>query len=362
MTLIKNINRRHFLKQSVPAAGALVVPGLLLQATEPFANKLITRGVVLITDDLETLDWPLMARESKLTTIGTHISPEQVKKFVGTERGQTFLSDCKRYKINVEHELHAMHDLLPRKLFDKNPEMFRMNKDGVRVADYNCCTNSTQALEIISENAVRYAEVLTPTTMRFFYWIDDAVPMCYCDHCRNLSDSDQALIIENAMIRALRKVYPNASLAHLAYVNTLKPPTQVKPEEGIFLEFAPIYRRWDKPITDREAGIKSPKQGQGGFFSHGETIDLLYANLEVFPPGTAQVLEYWLDVSLQSKWKKPAQKISWHPDVCKQDVEFYNKCGIRHITTFAAYIDGTYKNTYKDTRFVNEYGSILRKI
>ena len=147
--------------------------------------------------------------------------------------------------------------------------------------------SSKEALEIISENAVKYAKVLTPTTMRFL-WIDDAVPMCHCNQCKNFSDSDQALIIENAMIKALKKEYPNATLAHLAYVNMLTPPTVIKPEPGIFLEFAPIYRRWDRSLNDKSAGKIAPKQGNGGFFSHGQTIEQLYANLAVFPVETAQ--------------------------------------------------------------------------
>lgn len=356
------MNRRNFLKRSAPVAGGLLFPEFFLNACATDVRNLTTRGVVLATEDLETLDWPLLARDAGLSTIGTHITPEQVKQFVVTESGKKFLADCKAYNIHVEHELHAMRDLLPRSLFDKNPEMFRMNTEGVRVSDYNCCTNTPQALEIIAENAVKYAEVLTPTTNRYFYWIDDGVPMCSCEHCKNFSDSDQALIIENAMVRALRKVYPQATLAHLAYINTLTPPKQIKPEEGIFLEFAPIHRQWDKPLSDRAAGMVTPNQGRGGFFSHGETIDLLHENLEIFPPATAQVLEYWLDVSLQSKWKKPAKKLEWHPDVCKQDAELYNRAGIKHITTFGVYIDGTYKDNYGNLSFVNEYGEILRRI
>ena len=40
-----------------------------------------------------------------------------------------------------------------------------------------------------------------------------------------------------------------ASLAHLAYANTLTPPEKVNPVEGVFLEFAPINRRYDECIV-----------------------------------------------------------------------------------------------------------------
>lgn len=360
-TLQNTINRRRFLRQTAPLAGAFLLPSVAGELFQAGKKSLQTRGVVLAVDDLETLDWPRLARDAGLTTIGTHIFPSQVATFIATEKGKQFLADCKKYKIEVEHELHSMRDLLPRDLFEKYPEMFRMNKDGVRVKDYNCCPHSAQALEIISENALKYAKLLTPTTMRFFYWIDDAVPMCHCNQCKNFSDSDQALLIENAIIRTLRGTYPSASLAHLAYVNTLQAPTKVKPAEGIFLEFAPIYRQWDRPLTNGEAGKVAPKQGNGGFVTHSETVELLHANLAVFPVATAQVLEYWLDVSLQSKWKKPATRIDWHPDVCSQDVSVYRKAGINHITTFAVYVDGAYKNAYGDLNFIKEYGKILRK-
>ncbi|WP_343702106.1 DUF4838 domain-containing protein [Chitinophaga sp.] len=359
----KKINRRTFLNRTAPAMGALLLPSLISRAMAgPAAYEgLKTRGVVLATEDLETLNWPLLARDAGLTTIGTHITPSQVSAFIQSPKGQQFLADCKKYNIEVEHELHSMHDLLPRDLFAKNPEMFRMNEQGTRVPDYNCCVSSTPALNVIAENAVKYAAVLTPTTGRYFYWIDDAVPMCKCPQCKGYSDTDQALIIENAMLRALRKKDPRATLAHLAYVNTMPPPKNVKPEEGIFLEFAPIYRQWNRPLSDAAAGVDAPKQGHGGRLTHGETMQLLHDNLAVFPVATAQVLEYWLDVSLQSKWKKPARQVDWHPAVCSADVKTYADAGIRHITTFAVYIDGQYKETYKDLAFVKEYGKILKE-
>lgn len=364
MKSIRNtINRRRFLKTASPAAAALIMPELATSLVDWLSDKkdLTTKGVVLTVEDLETLDWPLLAHKAGLTTIGTHIFPEQVAKFITTDKGQQFLSDCKKYNIQVEHELHSMRDLLPRSYFDTNPEMFRMNEKGVRVKDYNCCPHSEQALIIIAENALRYADILTPTTMRFFYWIDDAVPMCKCNLCKDFNDADQALLIENAIIRALRQKYPAASLAHLAYVNTMIPPAKVKPEEGIFLEFAPIYRQWDKPLSDGKAGIVAAKQDDGSLLTHAQTMELLHENLNVFPAATAQVLEYWLDVSLQSQWKKPAKKISWYPEVCKKDVAIYKKAGIKHITTFAVYVDGNYKKQYGNLDFINEYGKILTR-
>src|SRR3954447_9031962 len=266
-----SLTRRSFCKSGLPAIAGLIVGGSVnrLFSQQNSTVSLKTRGVVLTVDDLLTLDWALLAHEANLTTIGTHVRPSQVSQYIQSDKGQHFLSECKKYNIEVEHELHAMHDLLPRNLFEKNPEIFRMNKEGTRVADYNCCPNSQAALQVIGENAVKYSDILRSTTGRYFYWIDDGRPMCSCDRCKNFSDSEQALLIENAIVKALRKSHPRASVAHLAYINTMRPPVQVKPEEGVFLEFAPIYRSWRKPLTDRNATADVNKEGDGSLLTHG---------------------------------------------------------------------------------------------
>ena len=58
----------------------------------------------------------------------------------------------------------------------------------------------------------------------------------------------------------------------------------------------------------------------GMTITHGEYIDALEANLKVFPKETAQVLEYWMDVSLFSDWKKPAVQLPWNKNVFLSDI------------------------------------------
>lgn len=314
---------------------------------EPFFK---TRGVVLTTADLSNWDWPERAARAGLTTIGTHVTPGEVSRFIQTDKGREFLARCRGLGLEVEHELHAMSDLLPRDLFEKEPSMYRMNEQGQRSPDCNCCVHSARAVEVICENVVRYAGILPPTTGRYFYWIDDGRPMCQCPRCRVYSDSEQALILENEMLRALHKVDSRATLAHLAYARTMTPPVQVKPASGIFLEFAPIGRTWSEPISQRQA-----KEGQ-----HGRYLDWLDANLEVFGRDNAQVLEYWLDVSLFSSWKRDARKkLPWQRDVFLQDIATYAQRGIRHVTSFAVYVDADYIRQYGEPP-LEEYGEGLR--
>lgn len=313
---------------------------------EPFFK---TRGVVLTVPDLSTLDWPSRAAKAGLTTIATHVTPKEVSKFIQSAKGREFLLQCAEEGIEVEHELHAMSDLLPRELFETDPSMFRANEHGERQSDFNCCVHSSKAIAVICENAVKYAKLLRPTTGRYFYWIDDGKPMCKCSRCRVYSDSEQALILENEMLRALRAVDSRATLAHLVYARTMEAPVQVKPIPGIFPEFAPIRRTWSEPISHREA-----KEGQ-----HGRYLDFLDSNLEVFGRDNAQVLEYWLDVSLFSSWKREAKKkLPWRRDVFLQDIATYANRGIQHITSFAAYMDADYVRRYGEPP-LDEYGQGL---
>ncbi len=312
------------------------------------------RGVVLSVEDLETMNWPALADECGINTIGTHIHPSQVHTFMQTEKGKAFLADCQKRGIAVEHQLHAMKELLPRKLFAQDSTLFRMNEQGKRVADVNCCPSSVKALEIIAQNAANYARKLPATNHRYYFWLDDGEPTCFCPQCKDLSSSDQALLIENAMIEEIRKVDSEAMLAHLAYFNTLAAPEKVKPAEGIFLEFAPIHRSWEHPIADLHA------EGRGK--RHVETMEHLRQNLKVFPAETAVVLEYWLDVSLFSSWKKPAVQLPWNGEVFRADIATYKELGIRNITSFAVYMDRTYFENYPDKSALKEYGAGLEAI
>lgn len=92
-----------------------------------------------------------------------------------------------------------------------------MNERGDRVRDFNLCVHSEAVPETACGNAVKYARLLRPTTGRYFCWIDDGQPMCRCPKCRELSDSEQTLVLENRVLAALREDDPQATLAHLAY-------------------------------------------------------------------------------------------------------------------------------------------------
>ena len=320
-------------------------------SNEPFFAR---RGVVLAPSDVVTWDWPHKAKAAGLNTVALHGPPNDVVAFVRTDPGAAFLEACAALGLQVEYELHAARELLPREWFVRDPAMFRMDERGERVPDWNLCVHSERALSVARENAVSYAEVLRPTTGRYFFWIDDGRPMCKCPQCRELSDSDQALILENSLLDALRQVDPRAMLAPLAYLNTLDAPKEVRPRPGVFLEYAPIKRRHDVPFGRRQASLDRPQAP-----THGEQLDALDANLQVFGRERAQVLEYWLDVSRFSRWKREnLAELPWNRQVLIQDLGTYAARGIHNVTSFGVWIDGEYVRRFGEPPIL-EYGAAL---
>lgn len=349
MRLVEHVNRRRFIH--IAGSAALVAahsfPWGSTGAAPASSAKFKTRGVVLVPEDLSLRDWPERAARAGLTTLALHHqnSPQAVERFAESDAGRDLLERGRRLGLQVEYELHAMKELLPRALFAKDRSLFRMDDHGERVADFNCCVHSSQALEILAENAVRLAEKLHPTTGRYFFWGDDGVPWCRCPKCRGLSDAEQALVVENHLVKALRTVDQRATLAHLAYQNTLEPPQQVTPHSGVFLEYAPINRRYDIPYADQTRADAR------------DSLAALDRNPKVFPRDAAQVLEYWLDVSRFSQWKRPAKRLPWQRDVFVSDLRTYAQRGIRHVTTFGAWLDAEYVRNFGEPTFIAEYGS-----
>ena len=344
------MKRRDFLKQA--AAMAAIGVGGCMAGGRGSRNTAATRGVVVSARDLSgAFDWPRLAHEAGLTTIATHIGPRDVIPFIMSGRGERFLDACARYGLQVEHELHAIDWLLPRDMFASDPSFFRMNAKGERTPDSNCCPSNPFAIEVITCRAVEVASICRSTTGRHFFWMTDNGEKCNCRKCKGLSGAEQAVIVENAIVRALRaEIDPNATLAHLAYQFTMDPPRLVKPDPALFLEFAPIERWRAKGMQRRE-----PLADGGPWL---EKLDRL---LEVFPSATAQALEYWLDASLFSKWQKPLARIPWNAARTRDEIAAYRKRGMRHFTTFAVNVDDDYVADFgaDSLACVREYGRLL---
>ncbi len=331
-------SRRAFLRACSGGIGLGMLSSCILPWRTARLPFFLTRGVVLRPEDLTLADWPDQAHEAGLTTLALHHDrlPREVARFVRSEEGQEFIRRCSELGLELEYEVPAMDELLPRSLFDKRPSLFRMDRQGLRNPDANLCVHSEGALELVAKHALALARNLRPTTHRYFMWGQCDKPWCRCRRCADLADSDQALLLANWLLTTLRQEDAGAQVAYLAHERTLEPPTQVKPVPGVFLEFAPYRRRHDLPLAHKTDERQKRYR------------DLLDANLALFGADNAQVLEYWLDVSRFSLYKKPAVKLPFNAQFFAADLDFYGGRGIRRITSFAHYIDADYVATWGD--------------
>ena len=237
---------------------------------------------------------------------------------------------------------------MPRELFDEHPEYFRMKDTGERAPDFNFCVSSEEALELFSDRALALAESLYGSCDNFYFWLDDnRDAKCHCPKCQSLSHSDQQMITINAMIRKIRTKFPKAKMAYLAYLATIFPPTAVKAEPGIFMEYAPIAKY---TLKDEGDVIENEKRA-------------LMPLMEYFGDEPKRLLEYWYDNSLFSKWKKPPVKFTLDREQMRADMKLFATFGFDSVATFACFLGEDYDALYGETdidpfaRDANEYMS-----
>ena len=232
--------------------------------------------------------------------------------------------------LEVEYEMHAARFLLPAELFETHPEYFRTMENGERTPKFNFCVSNPEALALVAKNAAELAKKLYRSRPVFYFWLDDAKNVhCKCEKCKKFSPSDQQLIASNAMLREIRKEIPDAKFAYLAYQDTLEVPQSVKPDEGIFLEYAPI-EKYKKESAERVETERKMLLKQADFFGWENS----------------KVLEYWLDNSLFSGWKKPPKEFKADGEKIKKEVTEYNRLGFETISTFGCFLGEDYEELF----------------
>ena len=264
-----------------------------------------------------------------------HESLEQALTMAGTREFADFHTRLNRIGIALEWEMHALSWLVERRLFDLYPPWCR-EENGMRVRELNCCASEPEVLDHIRERSYLLAKRLAPAmdTHRFALWLDDvASGGCQCERCRELSASDQAMILTNAIAEGLAAADPHATESYLAYFATSAVPT-IRPRENVYLEYAPLDRDHHRPLFD--ASCEKNRKAAAPL------SDLL----RYFGTANAKVLDYWLDNSMFSSWIRPPKKFTLDEQVCTADIAAYTALGITDITTFACYLGADYEALY----------------
>lgn len=304
--------------------------------------KINTASLLIHPEELSR-DWIDRCADLGIPTIALHPvggvrSPLTMKLMLDrldTPEYRALLDEAAAKGLRIEYEMHAARYFLPAREFENHPEWFRMNENGERTRDMNCCASNDEALDFIAKRAAEAAKRLYRSTHRYFFWMDDAHDaFCHCPKCAEYSSSDQQLIIMNRILKELKKTDPEATLAYLAYYSTLTPPSKIKPDEGIFLEYAPIDRDHHTPLSQ---GDNEKNKSQNRYIKE---------LLQTFGADEAKVLDYWLDNSLFSDWKKPPKPFTPDEAVIHADFDYYSDLGFRDISCFACYLGEDYEALY----------------
>lgn len=298
---------------------------------------MLKKGVVIHPEELSE-NWIRRALDTGINVIGLH--PEgglraggpinKMLELMKTDEFRRLVDLAESKGIKIEYEMHAIGWLLDRDLFETHPEYFSEDENGVRHNKTNFCVSNEEAMDIVVERAVWLAKNLYGKQDTFNFWMDDTLEArCMCPKCRHMSMSDQQMKVINRITTAIRQEIPNAKVAFLAYFGLLEVPTLEKPVEGVFLEYAPMFRHTSKDAAKIQW-----------------EADQLQPLMDFFGKEDAKVLEYWLDNSLFSGWKKPPKELHVNAEPIREDVQRYLAMGLNYITNFACFLGPDYEELY----------------
>ena len=144
--------------------------------------------------------------------------------------------------------------------------------------------------------------------------------------------SDQQMIFINAVLSEIHKTNPDAMMAYLAYFDCIEPPKNIKPVNGVFFEYAPM----EKYTVNNEQQTQTS-------IDESVNIPKLFS---FFSCENSKVLEYWLDNSMYSNWKKPEKQFIQNRKMIEDDMLKYVDYGFKYISSFACYLGPEYVKLY----------------
>jgi hypothetical protein len=203
--------------------------------------------------------------------------------------GQAIREDARRRGLTLQFGGHHLPALVRRALFDEHPDWFPL-RQGARDSRYNLCISSAGAVDQLRRGAEAFYARF-PGADVYHLWADDirGGGWCECDGCRGLSPSDQALAATNTVAETLERLVPGARIAHLAYHDTVQPPSRVQPAANVLCLWAPRERCYAHGIADASCAM-----------NRDEYWRPFRGLLDVFgnDPARVQVFEYYSDAIL----------------------------------------------------------------
>lgn len=146
---------------------------------------------------------------------------------------------------------HLIPRLLPRSLFDTNPDYFRMDPTGKRMPNGNFCASNKDALALVAENAVTHLKE-HPYSHNLEIWGEDVRDgsWCYCPECSRMTVQDQYLTVCNAVAKKVKEAGYTIDIDAIAYHDSIEPDVTITPEPNLKMMWAPRERSYGHALND----------------------------------------------------------------------------------------------------------------
>ncbi|MFA6292267.1 MAG: DUF4838 domain-containing protein [Victivallales bacterium] len=165
------------------------------------------------------------------------------------------LALAKELGFRLEVGGHGLAKLLPRELFDREPELFRMFQPedfgGKRTKDSNFCVINPKTRQIIMDNFAKKLKQMEGA-YAVHAFADDlpAGGWCLCPSCRALPPTDQAMLATRYLAETVEKSHLPIRVSIPAYHDTMMPGRQIDAPKEAFLLFAPRERCYGHALGD----------------------------------------------------------------------------------------------------------------
>jgi uncharacterized protein DUF4838 len=221
--------------------------------------------------------------------------------------------------IAAEYGGHVLQLLLPREQFESRPELFPAGADGQRMASGNLCVSNRDALNLVRDNALKYARDFPENELLHIWGADVSEgAWCRCAECGKLAPQLQYLKVVNEIAQALGGDGP--PVAYVAYHDTIDPDPALKPAPNVWFEWAPRERCYSHAIDD-PACETNPRY-----------FESLKRYIELFQ-GRGHVFEYYQDAILFGGLGFAT------PSIIARDLRAYRTMGLSSVSslTFGAF-------------------------
>lgn len=151
-----------------------------------------------------------------------------------SRRMKLIFEKAAQYHLNIEVGGWELSNLVPRKYFLFNKELFRM-ESGERIKPIHFCSTNPDTIRLIQKESRKLFSSF-PEINTFHLWPerDKENIWCNCPSCRAFSFAEQNIMAVNAAADVLAEIRPGAMLSYTEIENNTEEKPSIKPRNNMF--------------------------------------------------------------------------------------------------------------------------------